>query len=52
VLCAGVTNANGTAGCTLTLAGSLALVANRGFTATYAGSDDFLPSTDTAPLIG
>jgi len=51
-LCTGTTNAQGTATCNLTVGGSAALIANNGFTATFAGSRNFLPSTDTAPLIG
>jgi hypothetical protein len=50
-LCTATTSADGTAGCTLTLAGALAVVANLSYTATFNGSLNFLPSSAKGPLI-
>ena len=51
-LCTGVTDDGGRASCAVSLAGTLALVLNGGFQATFAGSQNFLPSTARAQLIG
>jgi hypothetical protein len=51
VVCSGVTNAQGFAKCTPTVAGTLQVDLTGGFTATYAGNASYLGSNGSAGLI-
>ena len=50
-ICTATTNTAGTATCSGRLS-ALSTVLNNGYTATFAGTATYLPSGDTAPLIG
>ena len=50
-LCTAVTGATGTASCTVGLAGELHVLLTGGYTASFAGDGDYLPSTASTPAI-
>jgi hypothetical protein len=51
-LCTATTDAEGIARCTIGLMGAQKVISSRGYTATFAGSQNLLPSTGAGPLIG
>jgi hypothetical protein len=51
-VCAGTTDAAGVVKCQLSLFGILAVTLSGGVSASYAGNPTWLPTTDSAPLIG
>jgi hypothetical protein len=50
-VCSGVTLANGTVTCSMTIPNTLLVILNGGVSATYAGSTSWLPSAGSAPLL-